>query len=498
MKRIKLWVIGMCVMLVFMTGCSKQNNKTNSEDNEQLSEQSKEDTEQVKEAAPQEDENTAQANQQSAETVQAATQDTGDQAASESTTETLAVGTGEIITVPNVSDELIETTGMKYLTVEVGKSESQIKFVWYSKSASEGMVLMQEASTMEINTFYSSNSTLAKTKKSKTEKGYYVNKAEVSGLKPNTTYHYVVGNSEGWSPIYTYKTNSFDTSFRFAAIGDPEMGIGTDDEGLDQMGIYENMINKISEQDSDVSFLLSTGDQVGIHDSNDDYALLFNHVGLYSLPFAPTIGNHDVGGKHFKEHFSLPNLNKIKPDADVTNDDYYFTYNGVLFLMINSNNGSDYDDFHKKFIEEATAKYPDATWKVAVFHHPPFSAVAKNQDHAQAVQEMIPFFEDAGIDLVLNGHDQLFSRTNVMKGTSVSQKVTGNSVTNPDGIIYFTLSSSSGNLFHESIGNANAVKTEAPGHPQASIVDVTPSSFKITTYNTDTWEVYDEFSIIKQ
>ena len=45
--------------------------------------------------------------------------------------------------------------------------------------------------------------------------------------------------------------------------------------------------------------------------------------------------------------------------------------------MINANNGSDYDDYHRKFVEEASSKYPDATWKIAVFHFPPFSAVAK-------------------------------------------------------------------------------------------------------------------------
>lgn len=487
MKKRKITTILCCLLLIVLTGCSQKTDDANT--NEQSVEQVTKETNQV--------ENTNQTEEVTQEPTQEPTQQTQVQAPNDNTTPTLAVGSGEIITVPNVANELIETTGLKYLSVQIGKTESERNFVWYSKSASEGMVLMQEASTMEMNTFYTSNATTAKTKESKTEKGYYVNKATVAKLKPNTTYYYVVGNNEGWSPIYTYKTSSFDTTFSFAAVGDPEMGIGTDDESLDQMSIYDNTINKINEQIQDVAFLLSTGDQVGINDRNEDYASLLNHVGLYSLAFAPTIGNHDVGGSHFKEHFNLPNFNKIKPDADVTNDDYYFTYNGVLFLMINANNGSDYDDYHKKFIEEASAKYPDATWKIAVFHFPPFSAVAKNQNDATAVQEMIPFLEEAGVDVVLNGHDQLFSRTHVMKGTSISQKV-DNSVTNPDGIVYFTLGSSSGNLFHESIGNPNAVKTEVTGHPQASRVDVTPTSFKITTYNTDTWEVYDEFSIIKQ
>lgn len=487
MKRKKIGVVFICCLMTFLMGCSQKVEDSNT----------KEDTTKQEEQATQQVEDKTATTQQEEVPTQQSADTTQVQSGDGSAAQTLAVGSGEIITVPNVSDELVEKTGLKYLSVEIGETQAERKFVWYSKSANDGMVLMQEASTMEKNTFYTSNSTAAKTKQSSTEDGYYVSKATVANLKPNTTYYYVVGNSEGWSPIYTYKTSSFDQNFSFAAVGDPEMGIGTDDEEFDQMGVFDNTINNINGQIKDVAFLLSTGDQVGINDKNEDYASLLNHIGLYSLAFAPTIGNHDVGGNHFKEHFNLPNFNKIKPDADVTNDDYYFSYNGVLFLMINSNNGSDYDDYHKKFIEEASAQYPDATWKVAVFHYPPFSAVAKNQENAKSVQELIPFLEEAGVSVVFNGHDQLFSRTHVMKGTSIAQKVSGKSVAKPDGILYFTLSSSSGNLFHESIGNANAVKTEAPGHPQASRVDVTPTSFKVTTYNSDTWEVYDEFEITK-
>ncbi|MFA9376671.1 MAG: fibronectin type III domain-containing protein [Lachnotalea sp.] len=492
MKRKQWLAIFVSVTLVFAAGCSKQADDTITDDEVQSTEQTEvQDTEQV-------EEDTSQLDEQAPEVEQAPVEDVGEQATTDETVATLAVGEGEIITVPNVTNESIETTGIKYLSVDVGEIESSRNFVWYSQSANDGMVLMQEESSVEVNTFYTSNSTSAKTKESKTEDGYYVNKATVSDLKANTTYKYVVGNADGWSPIYTYTTSGFDTSFSFVAIGDPEMGIGTDDEGFDQVGVFEKTIANISGQIPSVAFLLSTGDQVGINDSNDDYASLLNHVGLYSLAFAPTIGNHDVGGSYFKEHFNSPNMNAIKPDADVTNDDYYFSYNGVLFLMINANNGADFDDYHKKFIEEATAQYPDATWRVAVFHFPPFSSVEKNQADATAVQEMIPFLEDAGVDVVFNGHDQLYVRSQVMSGTSISQTVSGDSVTNPEGIVYFTLGSSSGNLFHEPIDNPNAVISGADGHPQASRVDVTPTSFKVTTYDSDTWEVYDKFEIIKR
>ena len=79
---------------------------------------------------------------------------------------------------------------------------------------------------------------------------------------------------------------------------------------FDQMSIFDKTIKQYNTQIQDVAFLLSTGDQVGINDRNEDYASLLNHVGLYSLAFAPTIGNHDVGGSHFKEHFNLPNFIK--------------------------------------------------------------------------------------------------------------------------------------------------------------------------------------------
>lgn len=407
------------------------------------------------------------------------------------------VGEGEIITVNSSLDNKLEDTKLKYLTVEVGKDETKLNFAWFSKSSKEGTVLMQEASTLEPNQFYTSSSVEAKTKKSETTKGYHVNKASVSKLKPNTKYYYVVGNEDGWSPIYTYTTESFEGDFTFAAIGDPEIGIGTY-EDVDHLSIYEDTINKINENIPNAAFLLSTGDQVAGSDLDKEYEGLLNHSGLYSLAFAPTIGNHDITENYFKEHFNVPNFNKVKGVADIKNDNYYFTYGDALFLMINTNNMSDYDDYHENFIREVCEKNADKKWKIAVFHHSPYSSIQKYQNDSGVVSELIPFLDEAGIDVVLNGHDHSYTRTHVMSGGGISQKVSGTSVTNPNGIVYFTFGSSSESLFHDTIDNANAVVSGAVKKAQVSKVDVTSKSFKVTTYNTDNWEVYDEFEIIKE
>ncbi len=408
------------------------------------------------------------------------------------------VGSGDVVTVPDVSGGILTDDSIRYLSVNVGSNETKLNFVWYSKNKDDAYVIMQEQSDMANNEFYSSNKVQAKVKSAKSEDGYYVCKATVKGLKPNTNYKYVVGNDKAWSPVYEYKTANFGNDWSFAVVGDPEMGLATDDESIDQMGIFDTTINNINANIPEAAFLLSTGDQVALCDSNENYNMLLNHEGLYSLAFAPTIGNHDLHDTFFKEHFNIPNFNKIGCIAeDLDNDNYWYTYNDTLFMMINSNNMTDYDDFHRLYVEEVIEKNPDAKWVVAVFHHSPFSSYEKYQNDAKAVQELIPMLEAAGVDVVFNGHDHIYTRSYVMNGTTANTAVSGNTASVNDGIPYITFSSSSSSLYHGAMNNSNAAIVYAEEVPQATRVDVTDSNMKISTYNSQTWELIDEFTLTK-
>lgn len=415
----------------------------------------------------------------------------------EQTASDAEVGNGETIKVSDALQEKLSGEDLKYLSLNIGKNETQLNFAWFAKNEADAYVIMQKKSQMPFNEFYKSNMVKAKVKKSKTMDGYYTCRATVKGISPNTEYYYVVGNENAWSPVYEYKSGNFSPEWSFAIIGDPEMGISTDDESIDQIAVFDKTINNINTNIPDAAFLLSMGDQVGLADQQSHYEAFLNHAGLYSLALAPAIGNHDVGGRYFREHFNLPNFDAISGlSEEIKNEDYWFKYNNAVFMMINSNNMTDYNDYHQKFIEEVAKANTDAKWVVAVFHHPPFTSYEKYKADAAAVSELIPMLENAGVDVVLNGHDHIYTRTYMMNGTTPTGN-TGNKASADSGTLYMTFSSSSSSLYHNAVQNPNAAFQYSMEVPQATQVNVSDTSFKISTYNADTWELIDEFELTK-
>jgi len=58
-----------------------------------------------------------------------------------------------------------------------------------------------------------------------------------------------------------------------------------------------------------------------------------------------------------------------------------------------------------------------ATWKIAVFHHPPYTCGGHSGD-SEVVREWVPLFEDYGVQLVLSGHDHNYQRFAARNGVT--------------------------------------------------------------------------------
>ena len=64
--------------------------------------------------------------------------------------------------------------------------------------------------------------------------------------------------------------------------------------------------------------------------------------------------------------------------------DYWYSYNGVLFLSLNSNNMSTAE--HKEFMSSAIRAYQAASngaeplWKIVTFHHSIYSTASHMED----------------------------------------------------------------------------------------------------------------------
>jgi calcineurin-like phosphoesterase family protein len=58
-----------------------------------------------------------------------------------------------------------------------------------------------------------------------------------------------------------------------------------------------------------------------------------------------------------------------------------------------------------------------ATWKIAVFHHPPYTCGGHSGD-TDVVRRWVPLFESYGVQLVLSGHDHNYQRFAARNGVT--------------------------------------------------------------------------------
>lgn len=106
---------------------------------------------------------------------------------------------------------------------------------------------------------------------------------------------------------------------------------------------WNNVLNEALEDHSDVSFLVSAGDQVNYGSNEREYAGYLGAKALTFLPVATTIGNHDSVSNRDSLHFNNPNAfsdtdtNYIQGKTKAGTD-YYYRYGNVLFIVLDTNN----------------------------------------------------------------------------------------------------------------------------------------------------------------
>ena len=196
------------------------------------------------------------------------------------------------------SAPLLNTTPIKYLSLNVGATEDEIRLNWMSPSASAGQVSWYTVQNGELQTV------TAECAASATMPGYYVNKATVTGLQPGMTYAYKVGNDAGgWSPEYRYTVPDVNTDegFTFLVTSDAEIGIDQNNEMQVTIDDWDKVVTRLTNYVPEAQFLIHAGDQVGEFGDAEEYAGFLDHLGLYKIPLVPVVGNHDVANEDMVE-----------------------------------------------------------------------------------------------------------------------------------------------------------------------------------------------------
>lgn len=384
------------------------------------------------------------------------------------------------------------------LVLQIGADQTQRNVTWYSDAPVAGKVQLALRSEL-TNGEFPADCTEFAAETSPADGDLLNNKATITGLAENTEYIYRVGTDDGWSPIYSFKTQDFDGDFSFLFAGDPQIGSG-DSVDSDAAG-WSSTLSKATAAFPDTSFVISAGDQVDTAEDEEQYEAFLSPSTLKSLAIAVNLGNHEEGDAIYNEHFNIPNVSELGASATDGSGDYWYIYNNTLFMSLNSNN-TDAGE-HKEFMQQVIDTYgSEVEWKVVTFHHSIYS-VANHSDDADVLQrreEMSPIFSELDIDVVLMGHDHVYTRTYMMDGTTpITTDGVTSSVTDPtDGeVLYITGNSSSGSKYYD-IQNVEfpyaAVKNQEKT-PNITKIDVTDDSFTITTYRVSDMSVVDSFSI---
>ncbi|MFV0464582.1 MAG: metallophosphoesterase [Lachnospiraceae bacterium] len=408
--------------------------------------------------------------------------------------------------------ELTDKNQITDVVINVGADETQIYITWYSAtSGSQELQFAEKSGKDEDGDGFPEDCQALKSKSIVTDKaGYWSNYVTVTGLKSNTDYIYRMSSGVYRSPLYQYSTNTIgqDADFSFIAVGDPQIGSTAVETDTDNW--IHTLKTALSAEKA--SFILSVGDQI----NNSALLLESEYSGFLSqesmlqeIPIAVTVGNHDAPNiAAFSQHFTIPNVSQYGSidDFGEEDNDYFFRYNGALFMVLDSN-CTDVSQ-HKSFLEETLRRDPDAEWNIVVFHHSIYSAADHvNDANIELLREgLAPTLFALDIDVVLMGHDHVYDRSYIMGSADgleaeVIRTPAGAAQTNivdPKGVQYITLNSSTGSKYYEITSELypySAVISQVQ-IPTYSVVDITDRQLSVTTYTSTDKTVLDEVNII--
>ena len=385
------------------------------------------------------------------------------------------------------------------IVLSVGADQSQRIVNWYTNTGDYKQVVQVAPSNKVKNDQFPKDAlniggTVVKNISASTQANIkedaigYNGHAVVTGLKQNTSYSYRVGEAGHWSQTYTFKTQSFTGNFDFLFFGDPQIGSSGDDV-LDGAGWAATLDTALAANPK-AELLVSGGDQVEDANFETEWDQFLAPDQLREYPWVPTIGNHDVGGAAYDQHFSTPNADQSaaffqngNPSSDTSGGDYWFIYKDVLFVDLNSNSyttasGGGGDAAHIDYVTNVIhAEGAKAKYTVLVYHHSIYSPADHAQDADNTVRraDFPTAFSNLGVDLVLQGHDHSYSRSYEIKNgakADASEKPGATSVVQgPGGVIYVTANSASGSKYYDLTDPLKATDTKYGADPNTKNVN---------------------------
>jgi len=196
-------------------------------------------------------------------------------------------------------------------------------------------------------------------------------------------------------------------SVKFAVIGDT----GTGDKH--QLAVAKQLT--ATRAKFPFEFVVMVGDNIYGGNSAKDYdrkfAVPYKPLLDAGVKFYAALGNHDDPSERYYKPFNM-------------NGERYYTFkpaDGVRFFALDS---TYMDEKQLKWLDEQLAM-SGSEWKIAFFHHPPYSSGETHGSDETLRTQLEPRFVKAGVNVVLTGHEHFYERIKPQKG--IAYFVTGSS-----------------------------------------------------------------------
>lgn len=198
-----------------------------------------------------------------------------------------------------------------------------------------------------------------------------------------------------------------DKPVRILAMGDSGNG------SAEQLAVRDRMM----EVESDL--FLHLGDMAygsGTYTEFEAYVFDVYTDLMAAIPAWPTPGNHEYKTGLADGYIGVYYLPEQAPNPLEQEYYYSFDYGNVHFISIDSNEfrylttiGPSEEDM-LGWLANDLEESADAEWKIAFMHHPPYSSGSHGNTN-WLLEIIVPMLEDAGVDLVLAGHDHQYERS---------------------------------------------------------------------------------------
>jgi 3',5'-cyclic AMP phosphodiesterase CpdA len=303
----------------------------------------------------------------------------------------------------------------------------------------------------------------------------------LEGLEAGVEYRYEIrSGKEHNSEVRTFRTlPKAPDNYRLIALGDVRT----------QPQIWHRVSEAIYQREKEALFIIGTGDYPADGQQYQQWIDQFFAPGrnlLGHLPIWPAIGNHEKtrqAGDHPQDekshYFSLFEL--------PGNERWYrvdYRYTTLLIIDSNSQMGPESEQYQWLLNELRSLRN---RFTIVAFHHDPVSGGPHNKLQADGTPKewpidqgrrfLLPLFEMYGVDLVLNGHDHLYERSN------------------KNGVYYVVTGGGGAPLYKiNTVENPYQQVTVAAYH--YTTLDVSSESIKVTAIDID-GKIIDEFDIAR-